>query len=491
MVSRCFALIVLILALVVPSATASPAGSDFTIAPNPPNPGQAVTFTFVAGPGIVGDPTVQWDVRGNADFDETGSVATQAYSAPGPVTVVMRVTDDEGTQDFQRTFTVNAPPVVSFDFTPTSPLPGVEVWFDQVVSDPNGDGVTLAWNFGDGGLAAGEDPRHTYATPGTRTVTLKATDAHGLATTETRQLTVQDPAGPTPSFTVSPALPLVGQVVTFTNTSTASSGSISSAVWDLDNDGEFDDSPGGWSFATPGIHEVALRVTQTNGTAAVKEINLRVNAPPFAAFVWSPSTPVAGQSSDLISLSSDSDGPLGGQAWDLDGDGEFDDAIGPRVAHVFPSAGTYAVGLRVADSDGVATVSRQAVTVAGAPGVPPIDDEPTFITPFPVVRLAGRVLAHAARVQVLAVRAPRGSLIRVQCGGRGCPVRTVRRTSRGRSVRFAQFERRLRAGISLEIFVRKPGMIGKYTRFLIRAGAPPKRVDLCLFPSRRAPRRCP
>jgi PKD repeat protein len=492
MASRCFALVVLVLALVALSATALAApGDDFSFTPSTPNVGDPVVFTCEPSP-CPASATVEWDFDGGTDFERTGHRVTTTFQTAGVHTVRMRLMrDGEATTPVSKPVTVNGPPVVSFDFTPTSPLPGVEVWFDQVVTDPNGDSVTLAWNFGDGGVAAVEDPRHTYATPGTRTVTLTATDAHGLATTETRQLTVQDPSGPTPSFTVSPALPRVGEVVTFTNTSTASSGSITSAVWDLDNDGEFDDSPGGWSFATPGIHEVALRVTQTNGAAAVKEISLRVNAPPFAAFVWSPSTPVAGQPSDLISVSSDSDGPLGAQAWDLDGDGGFDDAIGPRAAHVFPSAGTYAVGLRVADSDGLVAVSRQAVTVAAAPGASPVDDEPAFITPFPVVRLAGTVLAHAARVQVLAVRAPRGSLIRVTCGGKGCPVRAVRRTSRGRGVRFAQFERRLRAGLSLEIFIRKPGLIGKYTRFLIRAGAPPKRADLCLFPSRQTPRRCP
>ena len=143
MASRCFALVVLILALVAPSATASPAGSDFTIAPNPPNPGQVVTFTFVPGPDIVGDPTVQWDVRGNADFDEAGSVATQAYSAPGPVTVVMRVTDDEGSQDFPKTFTVNAPPAAAFSVDPGSPLAGELVTFTGG-SDPDGDALTRA-----------------------------------------------------------------------------------------------------------------------------------------------------------------------------------------------------------------------------------------------------------------------------------------------------------------------------------------------------------
>jgi hypothetical protein len=114
-----------------------------------------------------------------------------------------------------------------------------------------------------------------------------------------------------------------------------------------------------------------------------------------------------------------------------------------------------------------------------------------FIAPFPVVRLAGKVLARGALVRLLAVRAPRDTLLRVRCKGRGCPVRVARRTSRGRSIRFPQFERRLRAGISLEVFVRKPGMVGKYTRFLVRAGAPPKRTDRCLLPGVERPRACP
>ena len=51
--------------------------------------------------------------------------------------------------------------------------------------------------------------------------------------------------------------------------------------------------------------------------------------------------------------------------------------------------------------------------------------------------------------------------------------------------------RAMRAGIRLKLFVRQADRIGKYTRFLIRRGAPPKRLDLCLFPGRTAPARCP
>jgi hypothetical protein len=149
------------------------------------------------------------------------------------------------------------------------------------------------------------------------------------------------------------------------------------------------------------------------------------------------------------------------------------------------------VGLQVTDADGVTRTIRRAVTVA-APIVPAqVDNEPRFITPFPVVRLSGNVLPRGAVVSVLAVRAPRGTLLRVTCAGKGCPARTVRRTSRGRSVRFAAFERRLRAGIRLEIYARRAGMIGKYTRFVLRAGKSPLRTDRCLFPGVKRPRACP
>jgi hypothetical protein len=53
------------------------------------------------------------------------------------------------------------------------------------------------------------------------------------------------------------------------------------------------------------------------------------------------------------------------------------------------------------------------------------------------------------------------------------------------------FERRLRAGVSLEILVTKGGQIGKYTRFTIRHGRPPERVDMCLTSAGSKPLVCP
>ena len=347
------------------SAGAVPPAGDFTVSPNPPNEDQAATFTCNPCPE---GADVAWDFDGNLDFtDATGVSAQHTFADAGLVTVRMRLRLDGEETVVPHDFRVNARPTVSFDFLPVSPLPGELVGFNQVISDPDGDALTWTWRFGDATTSTLEDPQHAYVTPGTRTVELEVTDARGAMTTDTRQITVQDPNGPGADFTFSPTVPLVGGGVTFTNTSTPSSGqSITGAVWDLDNDGEFDDSPAGWSFGIPGNHAVSVRVTQSNGKQAVKQRSIRVNAPPTAAFVWSPSTPVANESVDLISTSTDAEGPLSAQDWELDGDDDFNDATGPSFTKAFP-AGTHTVNLRVTDSDGVVrTVTRQ-LSVLGLP----------------------------------------------------------------------------------------------------------------------------
>jgi glucose/arabinose dehydrogenase/PKD repeat protein len=54
-------------------------------------------------------------------------------------------------------------------------------------------------------------------------------------------------------------------------------------------------------------------------------------------------------------------------AWDLDGDGAYDDATTPRAAWTYPSAGTYRVGLKVTDSHGASATDTIAVTAGNTP----------------------------------------------------------------------------------------------------------------------------
>ena len=117
---------------------------------------------------------------------------------------------------------------------------------------------------------------------------------------------------------------------------------------------------------------------------------------------------------------------------------------------------------------------------------------PALMTPFPIVRIAGQLLPGGARVRVLSVRGPRGAVVSVHCRGQGCPLRSLRRRARSQLLRVERLERRLNAGVRLEIYVRQRNRIGKYTRIRIQADRrPPLRIDRCVLPSDPTPVRCP
>jgi hypothetical protein len=114
---------------------------------------------------------------------------------------------------------------------------------------------------------------------------------------------------------------------------------------------------------------------------------------------------------------------------------------------------------------------------------------PTLMRPFPVVRIRGYFATTGVRITLLSVRGPHSAQITVRCFGKGCPVPSLSLPSA--PARLHPFERFLRAGTRLEVSVGRPGRIGKYTSFLIRAHRKPLRTDRCLMPGRSKPTRCP
>ena len=88
---------------------------------------------------------------------------------------------------------------------------------------------------------------------------------------------------------------------------------------------------------------------------------------------------------------------------------------------------------------------------------------------------------------------PARASITLRCKGHGCPIKSARRVAGSNTggVRFRAFKRTLRFGVTVEILVSKAGEIGKYTRFAIRRGKLPERVDMCLDPAGVKPLVCP
>jgi hypothetical protein len=218
--------------------------------------------------------------------------------------------------------------------------------------------------------------------------------------------------------------------------------------------------------------------------------------PPLASFNWFPSAPQTGEPVALVSTSTDAASPITGIAWALTGNGPFQGG-GTVLTTSFSAPGAHVVRLRVTDAKGVSSVATETINVLG-PGasLQPFPGA-SLMQPFPVVRIAGTETASAVKLRLLKVQqTPTGARITVRCKGRGCPVKAARRVAvsndRGVApVEFRQFERTLRAGVTLEILVSMPGEIGKYTRFTIRRGKLPERVDMCLDPAGVRPLVCP
>jgi PKD repeat protein len=83
-----------------------------------------------------------------------------------------------------------APPLITVMSQATlSSMAGIPAGFEARASDPDGEPVTLTWAFDDGGTATGETASHAWATPGTHTATVTASDPGGL--TDTHTFTIQ------------------------------------------------------------------------------------------------------------------------------------------------------------------------------------------------------------------------------------------------------------------------------------------------------------
>jgi hypothetical protein len=210
--------------------------------------------------------------------------------------------------------------------------------------------------------------------------------------------------------------------------------------------------------------------------------------PPLASFRWFPPVPQTGEPVSLVSISTDATSPITGIAWALTSSGPFQGG-GAVLTTSFSTPGAHIVRLRVIDAYDLASVATGTIKVIGRVA--------SLMQPFPVVRIAGTETASGVKLGLLRVQQmPAGAKITVRCTGRGCPIKVARRVAvsskRGAAtVEFRGFERSLRFGITLEVLVSKPGEIGKYTRFAIRRGKLPERVDMCLELAGVKPVVCP
>jgi hypothetical protein len=321
-------------------------------------------------------------------------------------------------------------------------------------------------------------------------------------TTQAARLTVNVP----PAVTTQP----VGQALTAGETATfaaaASGRPTPTAQWQVSTNGggtftnditDSGNTSGRLTITSTSVAENGYKYRavfkNTAGSVVSTPAALTVSSPvpPAASFAWFPAAPFVGEPVSLASNSTDPISPLTAFAWDLAGNGPLVGG-GPVLSTWFSSPGAHLVRLRVTDSRGLSSVAAETIAVIPAP--------PILLQPFPVVRLVGLDTSSGVQLIVFTVLAPVNARITVTCRGHGCPTKFEKRLAASRKhkrkagsllIAFPRFERSLRAGITLEVRVSKPDRIGKYTKFVIRRGKLPTRVDACLNPVTSRPMPCP
>jgi PKD repeat protein len=359
-----------------------PPVASFSMSPAAPVTGQTVTFSSSSTDPDGTIASVTWDTDDDGAFDDT---ASRSFAKAGSYTVRLRVTDDNGgTDTLAKTVTVaNRPPVAAFSFSPAAPSTGQTVTFTSSSSDPDGTIASTAWDTDDDG-AFDDTASRSFAKAGTYTVRLKVTDDNGGTDTLAKNVTVAN-RNPLARFTISPNPTSTNQAVTFESTSSDPDGTIASYAWDLDGDGQIDSgvtvaSPSR-SYAKAGTYPVKLIVTDDNGATATATGTVTIdNRAPAAKFSFAPASPSTLDDVTFTSESTDADGTIASQAWDLDGDGAYDDGTGVSAVRAFAKAGPHAVHLRVTDSDGVSSTATRTVTVAGRPPSASFTVDPQTVT---------------------------------------------------------------------------------------------------------------
>ena len=263
------------------------------------------------------------------------------------------------------------PPVASFTAAPNPAIVGSAVAFDASgSSDPDGNIVSYAWDFGDSTVGSGVTASHAYLTFGTFNATLTVTDNESFTATAYRHIVVRAP--PIASFTATPNPTVVGASVTFNaSASRDPDGNIATYRWD------FGDSTNGSGAITThpytiaGTYNVTLNVTDNdalNGTAYHDVVVQAAPAgpqPPVADFTVNPSraNPGAPVTFDA-SASFDPDGTIVSYAWEF---GDSTAGGGVVATHSYANPGLFTVNLTVVDNQTLSSSATHQLTVNAPP----------------------------------------------------------------------------------------------------------------------------
>jgi len=253
-------------------------------------------------------------------------------------------------------------PTASFTSSPAAPTAGQPVSFTDTST---GNPTAWSWSFGDGNTSTAQNPTHSYATAGAYTVTLTATNSSGSGNISHSVTVAVAVSVPVSSFTYSPATPVSGQPVSFTDGST---NNPSGWLWNFGDGSTSASQNSNHTYSTAGTFTVALTVSNASGSnTSTQNVTVsQAGAAPSASFTVEPSAPVPAQPAAFTDTTTSSP-----TAWSWNfGDGSTSATQYPY--HTYLTAGTYTVTLTATNAGGSSTAT-QVFTVSAPANSPTFD----------------------------------------------------------------------------------------------------------------------
>jgi cytochrome c len=219
------------------------------------------------------------------DFGDGGTSLRQnpdhTYGEPGTYTAKVTVKDPKGATGTATVEIVvtdppgNVAPTVEAAGDPTAGKPPLAVQFSAAGSDPDGDPLTYAWDFGDGGTSLLQNPSHTYNNNGTYTAKVTVSDGRGGTATDTVVVTVGNRA-PTVELTATPTSGKAPLTVSFSAAGSDPDGDALTYAYDFGDGKTATGRTSTHKYSKAGVYTAKVTVTDTGGATDTAEVQITV-----------------------------------------------------------------------------------------------------------------------------------------------------------------------------------------------------------------------
>jgi gliding motility-associated-like protein len=270
---------------------------------------------------------------------------TQVTGCPGPV--------------FNYQLHNRPTPNANFNTGNTNSNCGLTVSFNNTSSMSSGTLTTYYWNFGDGVSSSLESPTHTYANPGTYTVSLIAGSDQGCY--DTTELTVTVHPQPSASFTFNNGCQL--SPISFSGNSNILQGNVNQWQWAFGDGLSGSGQTPNHVYSLPGIYTVTLAITSNFGCTSIASQTIAISPKPIANFITT-QTSNCSFTVGLTNTSNISMGNIVANSWDF-GDGTT--STNQNGIHVFVGSGTYVIQLITVSDMGCSDSVDYPVTISPLP----------------------------------------------------------------------------------------------------------------------------